>query len=47
MRKGLSCWLLFSDASRAMEAMMATSRRVLRDGPVANNSFIAVYLVDS
>jgi hypothetical protein len=33
--------LLYSVASKAVEAMTATSRRVLIDGPVANKSFIA------
>jgi hypothetical protein len=33
--------LLCSVASKAVEAMIATSRRVLIDGPVANKSFIA------
>ena len=33
--------LLYSVASSAVEAMTATSRRVLMDGPVANKSFIA------
>jgi hypothetical protein len=33
--------LLYSVASKAVEAMIATSRRVLIDGPVANKSFIA------
>jgi hypothetical protein len=33
--------LLCSVASKAIEAITATSRRVLIDGPVANKSFIA------
>jgi hypothetical protein len=33
--------LLYSVASNAVDAMTATSRRVLMDGPVANKSFIA------
>jgi len=36
-KRGLRC----SVASKAVDAMTATSRRVLIDGPVANKSFIA------
>jgi hypothetical protein len=41
VRTGSNRGLLYSVASKAVEAMTATSRRVLIDGPVANKSFIA------
>ena len=41
MRSESNRGLLCSVASKAVEAMTATSRRVLIDGPVANKSFIA------
>ena len=41
MRSESSRGLLCSVASKAVEAMTATSKRVLIDGPVANKSFIA------
>ena len=41
VRSESSRGLLCSVASKAVDAMIATSRRVLMDGPVANKSFIA------
>lgn len=40
----VSCWLLCSVVSKAIEAMTATNKRVLIDGPLANISFIVNYL---
>lgn len=42
VRSGSNRGLLCSVASKAIDAMTATSRRVLIDGPVANKRFIAV-----
>ena len=42
VRSGSNRKLLCSVASKAVDTMIATSRRVLRDGPVANKKFIAV-----
>jgi hypothetical protein len=40
-RSESSRWLLCSVISKATEAIIATSKRVLMEGPVANKSFIA------
>ncbi len=40
-RNEAKCWVLWSMTSKATEAMIATSSRVVFDGPVANKSFMA------
>lgn len=43
-RNGVSCCPRWSRTSKAIEAMMATSNRVVMDGSLANRSFMAGFL---